>query len=219
MLSPSAVKRFYDRFGAKQDSQAVYEDRALDDLVASADFAQARAIVELGCGTGRFAKRILASFPEVSYRGFDVSTTMLRLARDSVSPFGGRASVLQLEPGTVRLPVPDRSADRLVSTYVLDLLPRGDIAAFFEEALRVLEPGGRVCLVSLTAGRGAFPRLVTGLWSLVHRLGPQLVGGCRPIRLTEYCDPARWEILHHRTVVMWGVPSEILVTRPRAASS
>lgn len=139
---------------------------------------------------------------------------MLGLARDSLSAFGPRASVLQLEPGTVRLPVPDRSTDRLLSTYVLDLLPPGDIAAFFQEAHRALTPDGRLCLVSLTTGDAGLPRLVAYLWSMVHRLRPQLVGGCRPIRLGEYCAAAQWEILHHQTVTSWAIPSEVLVARP-----
>jgi ubiquinone/menaquinone biosynthesis C-methylase UbiE len=216
VLSPSAVKRFYDRFGARQDSQAFYEDRALDDLSENAGFAEARTITEFGCGTGRFARQILTRFPDVSYTGFDVSTTMLGLTRRALAPFGPRAAVLQLAPGIVRLPVSDKATDRLVSTYVLDLLSTTDIEVFFQEAWRVLEPGGRLCLVGLTTGSTAVPRLVARLWSLVHRLRPQLVGGCRPVRLSEYCHPARWDVLHHRTVTSWAISSEVLIARPRA---
>lgn len=93
MLGPAAIKQFYDRFGGRQDGQAFYEDRALDDLRAHAAFAEARTIAELGCGTGRFAARILTACPEAAYVGFDVSTTMLRLARSSLARFGERASV------------------------------------------------------------------------------------------------------------------------------
>jgi len=32
-LSHQQAKAFYDRFGAKQDSQAFYEDRAVQELV------------------------------------------------------------------------------------------------------------------------------------------------------------------------------------------
>ena len=35
MLSRDEAKAFYDRFGAKQDSQGFYEDRALEDLVST----------------------------------------------------------------------------------------------------------------------------------------------------------------------------------------
>lgn len=216
MLSPSAVKDFYDRFGTRQDSQGFYEDVALDDLVAHAALPEARAIVEFGCGTGRLAKRILTLAPEASYTGFEVSTTMVRLARDSLASFGDRASVQLLEPGTVRLPVPDQSSDRLISTYVLDLLPSADIETFLQQARRVLKPDGRLCLVSLTNGRSMLPRVVSRLWTLVHRVRPQLVGGCRPIELEDYCSRASWDVLHQRTVVSWAISSEVLVARPRS---
>jgi len=217
VLSPSAVKQFYDRFGTRQDSQAFYEDRALDDLIAHAAFPQARTIVEFGCGTGRLARQILMRSPEASYDGFDVSTTMVNLAQDSLASFGNRASVHQLEPGTIHLPVADQSTDRLISTYVLDLLPPADIDTFFGEAQRVLRSDGRLCLVSLTNGTSAFPRFVARLWTRIHRLRPQLVGGCRPIELGEWCDGAHWDILHQRTRVSWGIPSGVLVARPHAA--
>ena len=35
-LSHSQAKRFYDRFGSKQDKQSFYEDKALDELIAHA---------------------------------------------------------------------------------------------------------------------------------------------------------------------------------------
>ena len=54
-LSIPEARRFYDRFGAKQDKQVWYEAAALDDLVLHSDLANARSIFELGCGTGRLA--------------------------------------------------------------------------------------------------------------------------------------------------------------------
>lgn len=214
MLSQAAVKRFYDRFGSRQDKQAFYEDAALDDLVAHAAFADTQAIVEFGCGTGRFAQRILGEAGKATYVGLDVSTTMVALARTRLTGLGDRAQIRQLAPGTVELPLDDQCADRVISTYVLDLLPDADIGVFFREARRVLRPDGRLCLVSLTRGPALLPRFVGNLWNLVFRLRPQLVGGCRPIELTPYCDGAVWEMLHHRTVVSWAIPSEILVARP-----
>ncbi len=54
------VRAFYDRFGAKQDSQAFYEDAATADLILNAELGAARAVFEFGCGTGRFAEKLLA---------------------------------------------------------------------------------------------------------------------------------------------------------------
>ena len=54
-FSPEQARRFYDRFGIKQDSQAFYENPALNKLVQFGEFEKAHDIVEFGCGTGRFA--------------------------------------------------------------------------------------------------------------------------------------------------------------------
>lgn len=214
MLSPTEVKEFYDGFGARQDRQGFYEDRALDDLFAHSALGRARRVVEFGCGTGRFAARVLAEFPGLSYAGFDVSTTMVGLARERLARFGERATIGQLEPGTLRLPLPGGGVDRVLSTYVLDLLPASDIAAFFTEAGRLLDADGLLGVVSLARGPAFLPRLVSGLWGLVFRVAPGVVGGCRPIELAPFCDGRGWETLHRQTIVSRGISSEVLVARP-----
>jgi ubiquinone/menaquinone biosynthesis C-methylase UbiE len=215
MLDSLAAKEFYDRFGARQDRQAFYEDAALETLFSHADFGVASAIAEFGCGTGRFAQRILRAAPAATYVGFDISSTMLGLTRQRLGPFGARASAEQLAPGTVTLPLAAGSVDRLVSTYVLDLLPNEQIAAFLSEAERVLAPSGYLCLVSLTPGSRILPRVVSGLWMLAFRLHPATVGGCRPIRLAPFCADGAWQMRYHQTLVRWSITSEVLVaTRP-----
>jgi len=213
MLSASAVKDFYDRFGARQDKQGFYEDSALDELCAHASFADAGEILEFGCGTGRFARRILTEATAATYLGLDVSTTMVGLARSRLASFGSRARVRQTGVGSILLPVADRSADRIVSTYVLDLLPDTDIRTFFEEARRVAAPEARLCLVSLTHGAPGLARVVSGLWERAFRLRPALVGGCRPIALGTYLDETIWEVEYRQTTTQWAITSDVLVAR------
>ncbi len=131
------------------------------------------AVLEFGCGTGRFAARLLREqLPDgATYLGLDVSPHMAGLARAAVAPWAGRASI-QLTDGSVHFPIPDASCDRVVSSYVLDLLSPADAAAFVAEARRVLRPGGLLALASLAPGRTAPARLVTRLWQAIWRLNP-----------------------------------------------
>jgi ubiquinone/menaquinone biosynthesis C-methylase UbiE len=80
-LTTAQAKAFYDRFGARQDAQSFYEDRAIDVLVVHGVFSTATSVFEFGCGTGRFAKRLLAQAlpPEARYMGVDVSSAMVCL--------------------------------------------------------------------------------------------------------------------------------------------
>src|SRR5260370_853167 len=148
MLSRSQARAFYDRFGTKQDSQAFYEDPAIDELLRHADFESAEVVCEVGCGTGRVAGRLLGEKlpPTARYLGWDLSPTMVGLARQRLAPFGERARV-ELTEGMPSLPLPSNSVDRFLSTYVFDLLPYDEIEAGLAEAHRVLRTGGKLCLV------------------------------------------------------------------------
>jgi len=217
VLDPAAAQAYYDRFGKKQDSQGFYEDPALDELVAHADFQDARRVFEFGCGTGKFAARLMGRHlpASASYCGSDISPVMVDLAKLRLEPYGDRAQVV-LSDGAVRFPVPDRSVDRVVCTYVLDLLSKADIGQFFSEARRVLMPGGRVCIASLTRGVGIPSRIVSSLWMLVFRVNPALVGGCRPLDLDALVDPQAWQVLRRKVVAPFAVPSEVLVLQNKA---
>ncbi len=212
-FGPDDAKRFYDRFGAKQDLQ-FYENAALDRLVAHADFEHASSVFELGCGTGRFAERLLRERlpPDARYVGVDVSSTMVRLARRRLAPWAERAAVRE-EDASKGLADADGAFDRFVVAYVLDLLSEPVMRDVLVEARRVLAPGGALCVVALTEGRGAVSRAVCATWNRLYALAPSLVGGCRPVRVREHLDPEAWTVAHWEVVSMWGVPSEVLVAR------
>jgi len=216
-LTRDQVRSFYDRFGRKQDTQAFYEDAALDDLIAHASFGQATKVFEFGCGTGRLAALLLAThLPATAfYVGVDLSHTMITIARQRISPYRGHATVSQSD-GSLRFPLPDHSVDRIVSTYVLDLLSESDIRQVISEAQRVLRPHGKICLASLTRGVTFSSRIVSGIWSAAFRLNASLVGGCRPIRLDPFFDQRDWSVEHHAVVTQFGVPSEVLIASPKS---
>lgn len=212
-LTHDEARRVYDRIGAWQDTQRFYEDRAVEMLVAHSQFGQAERVLELGCGTGHVAERLLAHHlsPDARYVGIDVSPEMVRLARERLEPFGERA-LARLTDGSLPLAEPDASVDRFLSTYVLDLLPEDEIRAVVGEARRVLRPGGLLCVSSLTHGVGPLSRVVVAAWSALHALSPRLVGGCRPVDLLRYVRAEDgWKLRHHERVAPFGVPSQVLV--------
>lgn len=213
VLSHTQAKDFYDRFGSKQDLQRVYEDPAIHALLAKADFEHAHSVVELGCGTGRLAEMLLRDHlpSSATYLGVDVSSTMVQLATARLRTLGPRARVVQTS-GAIALPANDRSCDRFVSAYVLDLLSDEDIQRSLQEARRLLEPDGRLCLVSLTYGKTLASRLLSTAWTTLHTLRPQLVGGCRPLRLADRIGDA-WRVMHHEVVCTLGICSEVIVAR------
>lgn len=211
-LSHENARRFYDRFGSRQDCQSFYEWPAVERLLSNLGLGEARSVVEFGCGTGRLAAELLADHlgPECSYLGLDVSTTMVALARARVAPFGARAEIRRTN-GAPRIEAPAGAFDRFVSTYVFDLLSREERSVVFDEAHRLLAPGGRLGVASLTRGRSCAARAVSCAWERVHRLSPALVGGCRPIELAEEFPANRWKICHRSIVSRWAIASEVVV--------
>ncbi|HVS63411.1 MAG TPA: class I SAM-dependent methyltransferase [Thermoanaerobaculia bacterium] len=218
-LSHEEARAFYDRFGRNQDWQRFYEDPAIDALLRRADFESARSVVELGCGTGRLAARLLEErLPsEATYAGFDLSRTMARLARERIAPWSDRTEI-RLTDGSPHLPLGDDTCDRFLSAYVLDLLSEQEIHATLHEAGRVLAPGGRLCLIGLTFGQTLLSRCVCRLWTTLHSLSPRVVGGCRPLRLAAYA--AEWQITHREVVCAFAICSEVLIAeQPRPGQS
>jgi ubiquinone/menaquinone biosynthesis C-methylase UbiE len=212
-LRAAQARAVYDRIGRAQDWQ-FYEDRAVARLVAECAPQTADAIFEFGCGTGRLAARMLQLLPPTArYLGVDVSPVMHALATDRLAPWGDRAQV-RLVDGSMPLPADSNSADRIVCTYVFDLLDDTDVAAVLREFERILNPGGLLCLVSLRPGITRFERLVSGLWTTVWRRAPELMGGCRPIRLDQMLGQ-RWTTRSTFAIHSWGLVSEVVVATPQ----
>ncbi len=211
-LSHEQARRVYDRIGSFQDSQAFYEDRTTGELVEHGAFGAARSVFELGCGTGRFAESLLERHlpAAATYRGIDLSPTMFELARTRLARFGPRAT-LALSDGAAPTMEPDAAYDRWVSNFVLDLLSDTDIDAILTEAHRMLVPGGLLCLAGLSTGDAWLTKSVASLWSAIHKLSPEIVGGCRPLDLLPRLSPSRWRILHRRVLAPFFVPSEAIV--------
>jgi len=212
VLSYRQAKAFYDGFGKKQDWQSFYEDVATEALIRNGQFDRASGVLELGCGTGRFAERLLEKHlpPNARYIGVDISETMVALAKERLVRFGSRAE-LRLTEGSPQLDFETGAFDRFVSNYVFDLLGFEDIQALLQEAWRVLSEGGLLGLPSLTHGFTCISWVVESIWTTIYAIRPMFVGGCRPISLLKLVTKPTWRIRYDAKFSSYGVPSEVLV--------
>jgi ubiquinone/menaquinone biosynthesis C-methylase UbiE len=78
-----------ERRAAEREAQFKAAMRWLSVLLSS----QAR-VVDVGCGPGTFAQRLLLEFPEVSVICTDGSTDMLDIARQQLAMYGDRVSYI-----------------------------------------------------------------------------------------------------------------------------
>ena len=100
-------------------------------------------VVEVGVGTGSLVLAALERWPRVELIATDAARGMLELARERVAAArAGEARVRFVEGPADALPLADGSADLVISTFVLQLVP--DRLAALREAGRLLQPGGMV---------------------------------------------------------------------------
>jgi ubiquinone/menaquinone biosynthesis C-methylase UbiE len=108
---------------------------------ALAELRPGETVLDLGSGGGI---DVLLSARRVGPSGFayglDMTDAMLELARHNVSEAGAE-NVAFLKGEIAAIPLPDASVDVIVSNCVINLAP--DKAQVFQEAFRVLKPGGR----------------------------------------------------------------------------
>ena len=179
-LTLKQARSVYDRIGRVQDWQAFYEDATTDRLVANAALAADQTIFEFGCGTGRLAARLLGALPEsINYLGVDLSPVMIKLATNRLTAWAQRAEVVLVD-GSLPLPANDGFADRVLSTFVFDLLDVDYARAVLDDLRRILAPGGRLCLASLTHGEGRLERAVSQAWNGLWQVAPSWWEGVAP---------------------------------------
>jgi ubiquinone/menaquinone biosynthesis C-methylase UbiE len=204
-VSRSTARRIYDRLGARIDRAEHQEARAKALALDLLRLAPGQHVLHVGVGAGREQAAIQAAVgPNGLVVGCDLSRGMLELTRRRAA-----APLCQADAGA--LPLIGQRFDRLFSAYVLDLLPGSDLPGVLAEFRRVLRPGGRLVLVSLTEGSDPASRAFIALWKLRYRLAPASLGGCRPLRLAGLVGQAGFTIEQRQVVVQRGFPSEIIV--------
>jgi SAM-dependent methyltransferase len=111
-------------------------------LLDHASFAPGERVVEIGCGSGRFARRIAAAVaPGGTVLGLDISSALARLARQEAAEAGtGNLEILVADAQTA-VP-PGAPFDRLVSRFGVMFF--ADPAAAMANLHAMLAPGGRL---------------------------------------------------------------------------
>ena len=93
-------------------------------------------ILEIGCGTGEYTKRIAKLLPQASITGLDISKNIVKVAKRKCKKVNNTSFVVR---GAYKTTYPQSSFDVVCGFYVLHHL---DINKTKKEILRILKPGG-----------------------------------------------------------------------------
>lgn len=166
----------WERVAPLYDLQLFLERPSLRAAVGLASPSDGERVLDLGTGTGAMLRELARSgavFAEVV--GVDASEEMLARARSARLP-----REWALERGDARaLRYEDKRFDLVLAAYLLNVLSDGDAEAVLREARRVLDPNGRLVVVSPVAPRSAFARPYHWLARLLERRLPSLFRGIR----------------------------------------
>jgi ubiquinone/menaquinone biosynthesis C-methylase UbiE len=96
--------------------------------------------LEVGCGTGAMAARLLARFPDLELVATDYDPEMVTTTQLALRTFGRRAQVQRAD--AAQLPFEDDRFDLVLAFAMFH--HSGDWQRAVGEAIRVLRPGGRL---------------------------------------------------------------------------
>jgi ubiquinone/menaquinone biosynthesis C-methylase UbiE len=111
-------------------------------LIKQADIRASHSVLDLGCGTGTLAIMVKQAYPATDVVGLDADPDMLKVASYKSRQLN---APVKFDMGfTNRLPYPDASFDRVLSSIMIHHLKTPDKKETAREVFRVLKPGGQL---------------------------------------------------------------------------
>lgn len=145
-------EKFFDLWAPNYDFLflSVFYQAVHKRLLEYVNFPDRVDVLDLGCETGRLLDRLATQFPQMRGTGLDLSSEMLRQARE-----GNRhhPRLIYIQGNAEALPFADGQFDAVFNTLSFLHYPKPE--QVFSEVSRVLHPGGQFYLVDPTASRQA----------------------------------------------------------------
>jgi len=162
-------------------------------------------ILEIGSGTGNSLLRLSDKVRPI---GLDLSFKMLAQARARLEK--PKKTVTLVQSDALSLPFQSSFFNSVFMAFTLELMDTPEISIVLSEIRRVLQPGGRLGIVSLSnlGGLGFMKQLYE--WS--HARFPAVVD-CRPIFARCSLEEAGFSIMDYQLMSLTGLGIELVVGR------
>lgn len=212
--SRAQARQAYDRASRWSPVEEPFERQARATGLELLRAQPGERVLELGCGAGGALvalARAVGSAGRVV--GLDLSPRMIHLAAARLRRAGLAEAAELVVADASSIPFFDASFDALFMSFTLELFDTPEIPPVLVECRRVLRPGGRIGVVSLS--RAAPLRWPTRLYEWLHDRFPATLD-CRPIHGRLALEAAGFEQARSEMVPLWGLRAEAVVAETRA---
>lgn len=208
------AQRFYDRisrfYGWMTGAfERKHGERALEML----SIRDRETVLEIGTGSGHCFRQTARLVGDTgNCCGVDISNGMLKATAHTLlrSGLATRASLCCAD--AAGLPFRDNSFDAILMAFTLELFDTPEITQVLQETMRVLKPGGRIAIVSLS--KEGKVSTAKRLYEWAHRKWPRFAD-CRPIYVEKSVTGCGYAAVGRRKASMAGLPVEtILAVKP-----
>jgi demethylmenaquinone methyltransferase/2-methoxy-6-polyprenyl-1,4-benzoquinol methylase len=210
------AKRFYDRISRIYGwMTGAFERKHGEKALELLSIRDEETVLEVGVGSGHCLERMAEiTRDEGNCYGVDISTGMLGVTRRRLVRSGLAASVGCCCADGANLPFKDSSCDAILMAFTLELFDTPEIPEVLREAKRVLRPGGRIAIASLS--REGKPSKLMSLYEWAHRKWPRYAD-CRPIYAEKSLTGCGYIVANRRKARMAGMPLEtVLAIKPQS---
>jgi len=144
------------------------ESQFKNELIRQAQIKPGQHILDLGCGTATLTVMVKQAYPDATVVGLDGDPAVLRIGQAKAEKAG---VLLALEHGLAgKLPYPDDSFDRVLSSLMFHHLTTQDKHRAMKEAYRVLRPGGRFLIIDFGRPHGIWSRLISPIMARLEEV-------------------------------------------------
>jgi demethylmenaquinone methyltransferase/2-methoxy-6-polyprenyl-1,4-benzoquinol methylase len=209
-ITSKKAQRLYDFLSPFYEYITRYENIVKDKGLKVAEIKHGSIVLDAAVGTGQ---TLLASSQHIGKDGIicgiDLSLKMLKTSRKRVQEASSTPHVYLTLGDARQLPYQEEVFDVVFNSYMLDLIDTPEILHVLTEFKRVLKPGGRLVIVSLSKGDRWHSNMKLYEW--IYSKCPTLLGGCRPIFSRPFIEELGFQNINREFVLVGRVmPSEIV---------
>ncbi len=198
------MSKWYDLFASPFEKKFI--NTGLQKLQAS----PGDIILEIGFGTGQGILELARSVGDSGrVYGIDISEKMCAITRAKVEKAGFSGSVGLVCGDAARLPFHSESFNAIFMSFTLELFDTPEIPIVLQECRRVLQKGGRLCVVAMK--QKPDPTAMMKLYEWAHEKFPEYID-CRPIFVKEMLEKSGFCILDAAENSSWRLPIEVVVS-------